>query len=106
MPEKASISGMDTKGKNLPQSNAGLSVKLRLFGIGATLDLRRGLTCWNLTHGVRSWCLRKMSRWAKVGGLTLPAMSTAAITFMAEKCGVLTNWPKSVSASEALHKTR
>jgi len=48
-----------------------MPVKLRLFRIGATLNLRRGLTCWNQTHGVRSWCPRKLPLWAKAGGLTL-----------------------------------
>ena len=66
-PEKAQSAGWTRMERSCPKSNAGMPVKLRLFRIGATLDLRRGLTCWNLTLGVRSWCPRKMSRWARRG---------------------------------------
>ena len=107
--KETSIGGMDTKGKNLPQSNAGMSVKLRLFRIGAILSLRRDLTCWNLTLDVRSWYPRKMSLCARGGRNDSPGHVNGDYNIKAGwggKCGGLTDWQKSVCKRGRLHETR
>ena len=48
-----------TRGK-LSQKQPRIIFTPLIFCVGITLYLRRGLTCSNLTLGVRSWCPRKL----------------------------------------------